>query len=163
MAHANRLPSVSEIEKHLAFDYKTGVFTRKATNRQCLGTTSNGYIYITIGDKHYSASRLAWMMYYQEDPFDSLVDHINRDIKDNRKENLRLANKRLNAHNCKLYATNTSGIKGASYKKDKRRWKAEIMAPSGMVFLGYFVTKEEAGAAYIGASRVINGEFAREK
>ncbi len=53
-------------------------------------------------------------------PADKVVDHINGDIYDNRRENLRIVNRRQNALNVK--ARSNSGFKGVClYKKDNGR------------------------------------------
>ena len=52
-----------------------------------------------------------------------LVDHINRDTRDNKKCNLRLATKSTNAMNTKIRKDNTSGIKGVTWSKKLLKWQ----------------------------------------
>ena len=53
-----------------------------------------------------------------------IVDHINHDKLDNRKDNLRLCTKSQNGHNSKPFrANNTSGFRGVSHRPKERRRK----------------------------------------
>lgn len=49
-------------------------------------------------------------------------DHKNRNKLDNRKKNLRVANKSLNALNSKIRCDNTSGYRGVQWDKSKNMW-----------------------------------------
>lgn len=84
-----------------------------------------------------------------------IVDHINRDKKDNRSCNLRNTDKSMNAYNTGLWSHNTSGNKGVILRKDTGRWSARIMLNQKTIYLGCFSTKEEAIAARQAAERVI--------
>ena len=52
-----------------------------------------------------------------DNPKEYEVDHIDGNGLNNKKENLRLATRKQNAHNCKKPVNNTSGIKGVSKEK----------------------------------------------
>lgn len=73
-----------------------------------------------------------------------IVDHINRNKKDNRLSNLRKTDKSENAFNSKLRASNVSGTTGVWFRKDTGRWTAEIKKNYRKISLGCFETKEEA-------------------
>ena len=85
------------------------------------------------------------------------IDHRNCDGLDNRRKNLRLATPAQNNYNLKTPRHNTSGLKGASWQKRDRKWRALIQSK----WLGCFQTKEEAAAAYDKAACELFGEFAR--
>ncbi len=90
-----------------------------------------------------------------------IVDHINRNKLDNRKENLRIATKGQNAINSKLPSNNTSGFKGVSRNNQgKRYWAAYIKIDQKHKFLGNYITKESAAMAYAIAAKRFFGEFA---
>lgn len=90
-----------------------------------------------------------------------LVDHINGNKVDNRRENLRLATGSQNQGNRKT-SKNKSGYKGVwQYPGRKKPWVAEITMNFKRVRLGYFYTAEEAYAAYCKAAKEHFGEFAR--
>lgn len=80
-----------------------------------------------------------------------IVDHINRNGLDNRRNNLRLATCSQNVNNSPAHWDAFSQIKGVSFdgtSKRRKRWTACIMRQSKRKRLGYYDTKQEAGAAY---------------
>jgi hypothetical protein len=87
------------------------------------------------------------------------VDHWNLNGLDNRRENLRIATQSQNNANKGLLSNNTSGFKGV-YKKG-RRFAAIIWSNKKEIWLGSYLTPEEAHAAYCKAAREYFGEFAR--
>lgn len=89
------------------------------------------------------------------------VDHRNGNGLDCRRENLRAATRRQNAWNARAPITNTSGIKGVSWDKERQRWRAKILIDGKIKKLGSFSTSEEAGRAYAEAAIRRAGEFAR--
>lgn len=80
-------------------------------------------------------------------PKNSLVDHINRDPNDNRRCNLRLVNKSLNASNSKD-RKNNSGFRGVYYCKKRDRYYSKIRINSSVISLGGFSTALEASEVY---------------
>lgn len=67
-----------------------------------------------------------------------VVDHINRDKSDNRRENLRLVSYLDNVVNTDLLITNTSGHKGISWNKGYEKWEAYIHKNNKKINLGYY-------------------------
>lgn len=93
-----------------------------------------------------------------------LVDHINGDKLDNRRENLRLSNSSENAFNRDLPAHNTTGYKGVYRNSpgNKRPYQAAITVNRKKIYLGSYATPQEAARAYELKAREIAGPFARE-
>lgn len=69
---------------------------------------------------------------------DGNIDHINKNKLDNRKKNLREANKRINSINRGLQSNNTSGYKGISWNKGLGKWEAYIWNNRVKITLGYY-------------------------
>jgi len=92
-------------------------------------------------------------------PDGMLVDHINGDTLDNRKENLRICTPSENIRNSKRRSTNTSGFKGVNFQCGK--WMARIMIHQKRYNLGLFDTPEEAHKAYCDKAKELHGEYAR--
>ena len=94
-------------------------------------------------------------------PEDMVVDHINGDGLDNRKENLRVATRSQNSKNRKVNSNNTSGYKGVTFDQTSGSYRASIMCDYEIIHLGLFSTAEEAAQAYADASAKYHGEYGR--
>lgn len=90
---------------------------------------------------------------------DKLIDHINRNGCDNRKENLRFCTHSQNSANKPAMKMNSSGFKGVSYLKRENAFLSMIAFNRKSYILGRFKTAEEASAAYIMKSKELYGEF----
>lgn len=73
------------------------------------------------------------------------VDHINLDITDNRKCNLRITDNSLNQNNKRGY--NKYGIKGIEYHKSLNKWSAYFRVNNKQYHSSCYNTKEEAAFA----------------
>lgn len=95
--------------------------------------------------------KLIWMHHFIMGS--SGIDHRNGNGLDNRRENLRIASKSLNAHNTSSWAS--SGYKGVTRAGSK--WKARIMKEGKNVHLGHFSSKEEAYEKYLEKAKELYG------
>ena len=117
----------------------------------------NHYRVIGIDGVVYHASRLIWLLHYGVDPGDAEIDHINRDVDDNRIDNLRLANRSDNCCNrVRLGNQDTRGVIATA----SGRFFAQITRNKGYHYLGRFDTHSEARQAYVVAAKVLHGVFA---
>jgi len=153
----------------LDYDPQTGTLTWKvnhaarARKSQVAGKTSvRGYVSVGINGHVYLAHRLAWLIMTGEWPNHS-VDHKFGQTVDNNWNTLRPANQSENGANSKLRRDSSSGFKGVSWSKSKRRWRAHVTKNYKHHHLGYFDTPEEAYNAYCTAARELHGEFVRTK
>jgi hypothetical protein len=88
-----------------------------------------------------------------------VVDHINGNPLDNRRQNLRICTQKENSRNSIKKRTNTSGYKGVSWFKRDKKWRAQIKVNYKAIHLGYFDTLKLAKQAYNQAADRYFGEF----
>lgn len=74
---------------------------------------------------------------------DGIIDHINRNKKDNRKQNLRIVTAQQNSMNKSLQRNNKSGVSGVFYSKDREKWVSQLTY-KGNKIMKRFNTKAEA-------------------
>lgn len=110
---------------------------------------ADGYIQLSVQRVHYLGHRLAWILHYGTEP-QGRIDHRNEVKWDNRIDNLRDGAEKYNPQNVtKANKNSTSGIRGVRFRKEKGKWQARIMVNFKEKHLGYFLTQEEAEAAYL--------------
>lgn len=89
-----------------------------------------------------------------------LVDHINHDTLDNRRENLRLADNSQNHGNQRLTSRNTSGHKGIFWEADRRKWRTTIRYRGLAIIIGRFEERQEAAWFYDQWAIALHGDYA---
>lgn len=94
-------------------------------------------------------------------PAGLVIDHINCNGLDNRRDNLRLATHSQNRCNNPKRKNTTSRFRGVHYSKKNRKWVAQIKYEGGKKWLGYFDNETDAAKAFDAAARKYHGEFAR--
>jgi len=157
----------ARLKELLDYDPLTGVFVWKVQRGgtayvgSVAGRTStDGYIEISVDGVRHGAHRLAWLYVYNKWPRKEM-DHINLVKNDNSIGNLREATRAENTRNIGLPNRNTSGFKGAFFKKATGRWTAAIRYNGVQRHLGTFERREDAAAAYAEASRRLHKDFGR--
>lgn len=146
----------SELKYQLHYNPETGIFTRLNIKKyshakigDVAGSLDNGtgYIRIMFNHKLYQAHRLAWFYVTGMMPINQ-IDHINGIKTDNRFINLREANNAENKRNSGLNASNKTGFKGVSFKKETSKFVAQAKLNGKKIHIGYFDTAELASEAY---------------
>ena len=121
------------LKEVLEYNPETGVFTKKQkigrgkVGCKCGGLNWKGYWIVSADNQRYRAHRLAWLYMYGKFP-DNQIDHINHDKIDNRIENLREVTNSVNHRNMKKPSSNTSGVVGLYWWKDRQVWQTFIGA-----------------------------------
>ncbi len=91
------------------------------------------------------------------------VDHINKNRADNRKQNLRCCNRAENDRNRNPYSTNTSGVSGVYFDRQRGKWTASISYNKKRLFIGRFVDKDDAIRARLEKEAELFKEFAPQR
>jgi HNH endonuclease len=123
-------------------------------------TNKCGYNDICINYKRYRAPRLAWLYMTGEWP-PRIIDHRDLNKSNDKWENLRASTMPQNLANISKPRHNTSGFKGVSWDKSKRKWKASIKVGRQTIHLGRFDDIHEAHKVYCAKLEQLHGEFAR--
>lgn len=146
----------------LSYDPATGSFLWlvKKSQGTKIGSVAgkineDGYRKIKIDGKIYSAHRLAVFYVTGEWPPEQ-TDHENLNPDDNSWENIRNASGSQNQANKRVYKNNKLGIKGVTLHSS-----GKFQATVQDRYLGLFITKELAAAAYANAAHETFGKFAR--
>ena len=120
-------------------------------------SNSDGYADTTVKGKHLPMHRLVMGC---DNNSSLVVDHINHDIKDNRKINLRLVTYQQNAMNRSLHSNNTSGVTGVSWNKRDQVWVTYITYNQKTIRLGCYINFNDAVRARKKAEDKYFGEYA---
>ena len=163
----NNVITQDRLKDLLHYDPEEGLFTWRVANskRVRVGAVAGcikkgGYIGLKIDGKDYLAHRLAFFYMTGSFPKDQ-IDHINMNSSDNRFCNLREATHSENMCNSAVFKNNKLGIKGVCLSHGK--YQARLPINGKVKYLGWFVTKELASAAYQKAAKKLHGEFYCDK
>jgi hypothetical protein len=109
--------------------------------------------------KIFKVHRLVGMAFIENIDNKNCIDHKNNITTDNRAENLRWATHAENMQNAKIRKDNTSGIKGVYFNKGKNKWTAQIRIDGQRIYIGSYITSEEATTARRRMALSVFGEF----
>jgi hypothetical protein len=89
------------------------------------------------------------------------TDHRDMNTLNNQRFNLRICTGSQNMYNSGKRKNNTSGYKGVTFNKKKRKFQAQIRVPGKRFYLGLFTTPIKAAIAYDIAAKRLHGVFAQ--
>lgn len=143
------LPTQERLRELFNYDPITGILSRriKVNNVAKIGdvptyTDKDGYLSIGVDYVSHRVHRLIYKWVHGDFNKDLQIDHIDRNVKNNRIENLRLVTPRENSLNRKKFRTNTSGCTGIDKKNGK--WRVRINDSGVRKEIGYFDNLDEA-------------------
>lgn len=120
----------------------------------------DGYLHGGIFGRLHKAHRVIWAMQTGEWPKGEL-DHEDTDRSNNRWGNIREATRSEQMQNQRLPESNSSGVKGVSWHKDRQKWQANITVNGRRKYLGLFDDLRLAEARVIEEREKLHGHFAR--
>jgi hypothetical protein len=115
---------------------------------------SKGYLEANVKGRTTSLHRFILVVTDEK----NVVDHINRDPRDNRKENLRIVTSQQNSWNRIEQINNQSGHRGVSWRPEKNKWLSRIQNSH----IGYYDTYEKAVDARLKEEKKRFGKYAPE-
>lgn len=90
-----------------------------------------------------------------------MIDHVNGNKLDNRRENLRIATKSENGQNRRKQINNKSGFMGVFWHKGFNKYRAVIMFNGKTLYLGLYICPVKAAKAYDCKALELFGENAK--
>lgn len=105
----------------------------------CWHLNAQGYVETSLNPGRHFLHR-----FVMDCPKDKYVDHINHNILDNRKENLRIVTASQNTMNTKVRKDSETQLKGIHRRKDCDRWEVKIMKDGISHYLGLYQDLNEA-------------------
>ena len=159
----NKIPE--DIREYLRYEDGKLYWTKKPCNKVSVGDEAgclcnfSGYILIGFKGTLYRAHRIVWFLVNDQQPTE-MLDHINNNKSDNRRENLRAATYRQNNQNRTVSRNNSSGVKGVYWNKKANKWLARLNTEEKRKSIGYFTDLAEAEKAIKEARQQIHGEYA---
>ena len=133
-----------EIIRRFDYDSETGIVTRKITTSanakagEVVGwINGEGYLNVKIGRAAYKIHRIVWLLYYGAWP-NGVIDHINRNKRDNRISNLRDTTIQVNNINRDIRKNNKTGIQNVSWRERDKAFYASCCRNGKQNYLGRF-------------------------
>lgn len=119
---------------------------------------SSGYAY-SVPRKGFKPLKMHRLILGQTDR-NRVVDHINLNKLDNRRNNIIIVSTGQNALRRSKNRINTSGHKGVGFHKATGLWQAYFKHQGKQVSLGFYKDPIHASIAYNVAAKLLYGEFA---
>jgi len=140
----------------------TKAWNGRYAGKRAGGVNSRGYVTVSVNSRAILAHRIIWAIIHGRDPTEE-IDHVNGIKTDNRLVNLREASSSQNTINTRIRVDNKSGFRGVVWHRATKKWSAQIKTKgAGQIYLGLFINKEDAVAAYDLAADKLHGEFRRK-
>lgn len=154
----------AELRKHFQYRKDGALIALAASSNRKKGAIlygtphASGYLLTCFKGRMQRHHKMVWILNHGAIRRGFELDHINRNKKDNRIENLRLCTKSQNAFN--TVRCGSSGKKGLHYDRNKKLWVGKIQS-RGQIFVKYSVKKTVALAWLDAKRKELHGPFAR--
>lgn len=153
-ANARPMPTQQELWNMFSYDEVLGVLRWKVPRRSinvgdiagCVG--KDGYTQIQINGIFYLAHRLIYQYHKGDLGQYKQIDHYDKNPRNNKFDNLRLATHSQNQRNTPVYANSKSGIKGVIWEAEREKYRAQIKVTRKVENLGRFTNKFDAYEVY---------------
>jgi len=129
----------------------------------CWRLKKSGYLITNIRheDKRYTVEmhRLIINNFpFSKDLKNYVLDHIDRNKRNNRRSNIRITERQKNSFNSNISKSNTSGVIGVCWHKENSCWTSHIRFNGKMIYLGSFHNIKEATMTRLRAEKEYFGD-----
>lgn len=127
-----------------------GIQNNRRMNKPVGSLSTSGYLELMLNNiEHHTAHTIAFVLYYGRFPAPGkVIDHINGNKIDNRKDNLREVSNANNMRNRKgLHPHNKSGTTGVYWRADINKWHTQFRHEGKTHHGGSYANYEDAVAA----------------
>jgi len=128
---------------------RQGTKNNRRMNKPVGSLSTSGYLDLMLNNiEHHSAHTIAFVLYYGRFPAPGkVIDHINGNKIDNRKDNLREVSNADNVRNRKkLNCRNRSGVTGVYWTPSLNKWIVKLRFNGKNIHGGYYANFEDAVA-----------------
>lgn len=164
MVNPNTGTIITQARALEVFEYREGMlfWKKRNSNRVVVGKPAIsigrcGYKRVGVDGFRYLVHQVIFLMHYGYIP--DIIDHIDRDINNNKINNLRPATTTQNNINA-IKPNKSSGCRGVSWSKQKSKWRVTIRHLGKQVHIGFFSNIETAVLAYNNVVKKYHGDFA---
>lgn len=160
MRKINLLPDVEELKKMFYLDptipeglrWKVDRLYNKTKNRPAgglKGPIRKRYYSTRINGKLYKNHKIIYSLFHNINLQSyQIVDHIDRNSKNNNPDNLRIVTAQENTRNRTKQSGTSSMYKGVTFDKSTKKWQAQIMMSGKQIYLGLFHSETDAAITY---------------
>ncbi len=148
------LPSKQDLQAMFTYDAGLGCLRWKISKQntnfgdRAGNVRPDGYTRINIGGVLYLAHRLIYQYHKGDLDQYTQIDHYDKNPRNNKFDNFRLATQSQNQRNKPVYANSKSGIKGVCWDSKSKKYRASIRVSGKCEHLGLFDNKFDAYEAY---------------
>lgn len=127
----------------------------KVVGKTVGGDDGHGYLMCMLLGHKFKVHQIVWLLHHGALAAHP-IDHEDRDRRNNRIGNLRIAS---DVENMQNLVASTAPTAGTWRPKNSRKYAARVIHQGRRFHLGYFDTVEEANAAYCTAKAAVSGSF----
>jgi len=153
---------IDEFDNYMVSSYGN---VKNIKNRRILKPfiNSGGYYNVTLckngKGKNLSVHRLIAIAFIDNPKKKLCVDHVDNNRLNNNVNNLRWVTNQENNQNRSISSKNTSGVKGVTFDKVHKKWKAFINIDGKYISVGYYTILEDAKQARQTKAKELFGTF----
>ena len=127
-------------------------YERISKHKWCVGKSANRL----YAKRLYKGKTIRMHQVIADCTIGNVIDHINGDGLDNRKNNLRVCTQSDNMKNIKMRKNNISGVRGVHWDKNAKKWFCQVQNNGKKTYLGLYKNLEQAKEVVLSHHKLIS-------